>query len=850
MFWRIFLESSVGLRYKHPKMTRKRVCHGDIKNLWDRTMARMKPSRDRIRECKDMRNGVPRFKMPKEFDVPGTEHLGISVPNKIIVPLKTTNVMSRKPPRYQRHPVGKGLRPSFIAGNIETWVNAAVESKMQWGELIGKLLLDGECAVMVVPSLADWQHSPDFMDSLTADEYDALDEETKERYMMVDENDDPMFEEDDDDFEHSRRKPRNRMSIKEKNPVFRPDNARYVRVDDDGNPMPQRRYWRDSHRSPEYPYGRDPDDAYYADNPRRKFKEDRRNTERAFIEEQQHWLVEKLPFRISVVSAENCLPVFSVDQKLKGLIVKRTFNRETLLAADYIWESDSDFLSPTAEGEGEVTLYEYWGEDADGTPYVAYSVEGVNTYFKTSVQDIDGREPAVIDLRKEFGLRQLPVMYCWGLHFETDDVKMKGIPFLWPVLGAITGVEALSTSVLIHAYSTAFGAWGVQVDPQILRDYPELLTDNGLPRSFNFAPMSMNFLPGRPYPMSHPGVGKDVKDLLNMLTQASEAMAGAGPAFGGSGATSGHDRALSREYLETSMNQVLDGALQAYRFIGEKVLEICCGITKMTGVTVPVYATVPEPQTKGTKNKSNLEKAIIELRPEWVGPIYNLVAFYPKSAGENMAELQQLAQLYLQGLITFREFREKGFGDENPAATLIEIFTDGYLKSDAGKSEIAQLAAEMLGATSEEEKDRLMEEQRLTPGGTPLAALPPELQALNTGQIPPGVDPELFLTKLQGMMAHDAARASLKPSGPAGPGVNIQSLGAQAGANIPPQMGPNGAPGPAPAPGAGSTGNQAPTMTGLSQPNAAQSELGGIIAGQMGTASQMRDSAALANAGA
>jgi hypothetical protein len=59
-------------------------------------------------------------------------------------------------------------------------------------------------------------------------------------------------------------------------------------------------------------------------------------------------------------------------------------------------------------------------------------------------------------------------MYCWGLHWETDDVAMKGVPFLWPVLGAITGVEALSTSILVHSYSTAFGSWGIHADPQII----------------------------------------------------------------------------------------------------------------------------------------------------------------------------------------------------------------------------------------------------------------------------------------------------------------------------------------------------------------------------------------------
>ncbi len=818
------------VKSRQHKMSRKRVTHGDILQLWNKYERKFQSSRSRVRACKDVREGKKLFTLPQEFDVPGAETLAIDLPQKITVPLKTVNVLSRKQPRYQRFPVGNTLKASLTASNIETWANAAVEKAINWGELIGKLFLDGEAAVIVIPSLADWQHSPDFMDSLSEEEYEMLDEETRERYRRANEFDEPMEDEEEEEDETPKR---------------------YVRVNSRGEPLPNPRYLRDSR-------GREREDSYYTENPRRKFKEDRKETEKAFEEEQKHWLKDQLPFRISIVSPSQCLPIFGADQKLEGLLVKRTFTRETLLSHDYVWEEESDLLvqNESEEETGDVTLYEYWGRDSSGAPYVAYSVNGTETRFR---EEGDTYCDAVIDLRKEFGLRSLPVMYAWGLHWETDDANMKGIPFLWPVLGAITGVEALATSILVHSYSTAFGSWGIAADPQIIRDFPEMMTDNGRPRNFAFAPMTTTILPGRPYPLVHPGVGKDVKDLLNMLTNAAGSMSPSDIAFGAGNATSGHDRALSREYLETSMNQVLDGALQAYEFIGEKVLEIACGITKITGVPVPVYATVPVPQITGERNRSKIKKQIIELKPEWVGPIYNLSAFYPKAAGENLAELQQLAQLHLQGLVTFREFREKGFGDENPAATLIEIFTDVYLRSDAGKAEIAQLAAEMMGADAETEKQKLIDEGRLTAGGTPMAALPPELQALNTGEIPPGIDPELFLTKLQGMLAHDAARAALKPSGPAGPiaapggagpasglPLNIPGGG---GPNIPPSMSPQGAPGIPPqiAPG---TGENAPTLPGMSLPNVAASDLGGQIAGQMGTASLMRDSAARANMGA
>lgn len=824
-------------RYPRERMTRKRVRHGDIQGLWDRFYTKYGASRKRIEVCRDVRNGKRMFELPKEFNIAGAENLIVSLPQKQIVPLKTVNVLSRKRPRLQRYSIGNALDAEFTAGNIESWVNAAVDKRVNWGELIGKLFLDGECAVVVAPTLASWEHSPDFMDSLSEEEFSELDSDTQERYCRADEYGDPILDE-----EEYSMPPRGR-----KRKTKKLSSSTYVRTNGRGEPMPNEEYLRDSeNRSPDHEYYRDALDR----GKTVKFKENRKKTEAAFEQGQKHWLSENLPFKVSVISATDCLPILGVDNQLEGLIIKRSFNREQLLARNYIWNEDSDLLTQANPNEtGEVVLYEYWGKDTDGTPYVAYSVDGAETQFRSWGADgTENRCDAVVDLRKEFGLRQLPVMYNWGLHFETDDIRNKGVPFLWPVLGAITGVEALASTVLVHSYSTAFGSWGIAVDPQILRDYPDLLVENGKPRTFQFAPMTTTYLPGRPYPLVHPGVGKDINNLMNMLMEASASMSPSDIAFGGGSATSGHDRALSREYLETSMNQVLDGALQAYQFIGERALEICANITKVTKVPVPVYATVPVPQMKKRGNSNDPKKQILELMPSWLGPIYNLHAYYPQSAGESMAEIAQLAQLHLQGLVTFREFREKGFGDENPAATLIEIYTDQYLKADAGRAEVAQIAAEMMGADSDAEKQKLVDEKRLTTGGTPMAALPPELQALNTGQVPPGIDPKLFLTKLAGMMAHDAARKALAPAGPLGPMPSPGPIaGAPAGAAptgpaSPPQMVPNGAPGPA-GPAPQGVNEQAPISPGMSLPNTAASTLGGIVAGQMGTSSAMRDSA-------
>jgi hypothetical protein len=400
------------------KITRKRVSSSDIQNLWERNYQKIRQSRDRINQCRDIRYGRQMFQLPPDFDVPGAENLIISLPQKMTVSLKTINVLSRKQPKLQRHSVGIGPDPEITASNIETWVNAAVEKQIRWGELIGKLFDDGEAAVLVIPSLAHWEKSPDFMDSLSEEEFKTLDEETQSRYKRISADED---EEDED------------------------TPSRYVRVDANGEPQPHERYLRDGGPNG----GRSYDDPYYTENPRRKFKENRKNSSKAFAQEQAHWLKENLPFRVSVISATECCPIFGTDDELLGLIVRRTFNREFLLSRDYVWEDDADMIVPSGSNDiGEVVLYEYWGTDRDGVPYVAYSVNGTETHFR---DEDDRLADAVIDLRKEFGLRKLPVKYCWGLHFETDDYRMRSVPFLWPVIGSITGVEALATSIWFTA---------------------------------------------------------------------------------------------------------------------------------------------------------------------------------------------------------------------------------------------------------------------------------------------------------------------------------------------------------------------------------------------------------------
>jgi hypothetical protein len=765
--------------------------------IWNTYWNQVLPSRTRIDETLQVIFGEKGFELPAEFDVPGAENMHVTFPQKKTLPLKMINVLQRTRPKLKRHPIGHTPRAQSVSSNIEVWINAVCDKAIDWRKLIGTLFLEGECAVIAVPSPANWSRKPDFLDTLEYAEWKKLSPKVQKKYTK-----------DDEDSEN--------------------EESTYTRRDDDGVEMPKDRFRVDSR-------GRAPDDPYYLLS-KRKFKEDRKKSQKEFEEEEKHWLAERLPFSTRIIHANDCAPIFGDNDQLEGLIVKTEYNTESLIARDYIWEDDVDLMTPVQgnQSSGSTTLYEYWGLDKDGTPYVAYSVNGNKTFFK---EDEEGNElaDAVIDLKEAFGFTKLPVQYCYGLHFETNDASQKGVPFLEPVLDSIIGAEALATSIVVHAYSTAFGSWGVQVDPAILERSPNVLLENGVPRTWEFKPLTTTVLPGRPYPMVHQGVGRDVKDLLQLLLQSSASMAPVEAVFGGQGAQSGHDRALAREYLVTSMDQVLEGARAAYEFLAEMIMEFATKFAEKTDCVIPVYVNTPIVQTHGTVKRSFSQRQISELKPNWVGVIYDLESYYPKQANENMAEVQQLAQLYMQGLISYRMFAEGALGVEHVEELLMEIWADQYLKSEAGRAEVAQLAAEKMGADAEAEKERLIREGRLTPNGTPTAMLPPEAQAVE-GTGPPQ---DLVAHKLQEMMAHRTAKAALAGQGPLGATVN-PFIPPTAAAAEGPGIIPPGVPGP-PGPAPTGQGAEAPQLTGMSIPNPAASEFGSRVASGIGMREAMRD---------
>lgn len=721
-------------------ISEKTAKKSDIQELYEEYWPKWEPARARIQEVRDSLKKKTQFRLPEDFDVPGKESLIVRFPSKITVPLQIVNLLEKEPPKLTRYAINPSLRAQSVATDVETWINAVCLLLVPWRKLVEKIFLDGACAVGAIPMPAHWRQAPTFLDVVDKKRWSKLSAKRREEYRA-----------DDDEDEYAKR-------------------------DDDGDKLPKSRYFRDAR-------GRSADDSWYSDIPRngkpRKFKESRKHTRKAWQEERTHWLARRLPFVVRVESPMDCIPFFGEEDELIGLLVKTALKEEDAIYQDLIWDKTAAvFKDESDDGEG-ITLLEYWHYNKKREPCVTYSVNGLETKRRVEDDEVE----AQINLQEEYGLSRLPWTWSWGLRLDSGNIAERAIPYNWAVLDVLTAMEAVATSILIHTYSCAFGGWAIDVNQEIALKNPSIVMDGSKPRTYTFKPLQVMNVPGRPYPLVHPGPGGAVDQLMGMFAAQADAMSPSQAAFGGGGASSGHDRALSREFLEAAMDQVKDGALKAWEFIGECLLEGACGLIEMIDeddATIPVFENEPIQQINDVgvgSTKTAKYRKPLEFKPDWIGNIYDLEAYYPKSVGENSVMLEQLANHFTQGLVTWREYREKGWGDDSPERTLIEVWIDQYLRTDAGRMEIARLAEEMMRGEFEEEKQKWVDDGQMLPDGTPVDALVEG--AVLPGQEPPAMAPESVPAPPDGSVPGEGLISTDMPGDPRK--VLAATIGAQSG---------------------------------------------------------------------
>lgn len=760
----------------------------------------------RVEKCRDAQKGEAGFSLGEKFEKPGMARTRLRVPQTRTIPLKTVSVMARKRPKLRRFANSPSQRDQLISSNIENWINSALTTDiggrqlLDWPALVGKLFLDGACGVVAIPSMASWEHFPDYLDTIDEKKFKRLAANRKLRY--TDQGD-----------------------------------GTYAKVDEDGEPIPKKRYWRDEK-------GRASDDEYYEEeNPDAKFVMDPEKTNEEYHRALNAVLSHRPPFNVRVISATDAIPLYGPGGRLEALIIRNRYTREHLIKRNYYWEDGDAALIKRGDedtyGAGDVTLYEYFGYDADGTPFVSYAVEGVDGEpCETSMVDPESGEhsPAVINLAEEYGLTRLPATWVYGLHLETDDHPNKAVPFLWPVVDSLNMIELFYSAKAAHALQHGFTSWAFEADPEIIKLMPDIMLENGKPRRYEVEPMTAFIAPGKPHALVAPSTTDDVSSLIHSLEVMAGAMSPAESAFGGPGAQSGHDRSLTRDYLDTAMSQVLDGALKAFEFVAELVLESACMIAEKFDVNVPIYAKSETPQARMTHRQSGEPPRVIELDPDWLNEIYDVEAYYPYDPFENIALINLYSQLYKDGLITWEEWRGI-LGDEHPEMSRILLWVNQQINTQEGKALIAALANDIMGGDLEDEIKQLVADGLMTADGEPTASL---------------VDDD-EMKAVQYLANRQKSRAMLAGAGPMGPvGNGISPTSIAAGGLMAPPAGPvPGGPGTMAAnsmtppgqveapPPQGSPSQQQNIGTGV--PQLQDSALGGIAAGASEIASIHRD---------
>ncbi len=657
-------------------ITRKRFTVEQAQELWVRTARRFRGSRARIRDARQLQQGA--LTIQREDWVPerptDIDPLMSLHPWRKTLPLNLTSLLAKSEPEFKRARDSGSETANKRAEKTEQALREAFAQLVDWEEWVGKSVEDAEWALVGYPSAADFWQQPDFSE-------------------VIDESKVAVPTEERDDYDQG----------------------------DDGKlRRPRKAYWRDRK-------GRAPEDEGYE-------KRDESKTRDAYDGAVKDHRARTLPFVLRLVPANDCAPIMVRGRgrerfRCAGLVVRSLYEEDDLHKQNYRWEKDTKAaLIPrgwdsNVDGDpygnrsaSSVWLYEFFLEDDDG-PFYATCV-GMRDTWQIRRRD-DGTEEqveAVIDLGAE-GIRSLMVHYVYGLRSAADEPDDRGVPFLDPFLHSILNIEAHKTAINRVAWKRGFSKTVISPDPSV----PEAayLDGQGNLKQPDIDPHAdLVLLPPGTFGMLAPEqASPDIWRLIDLEQQAvlgntvDPTVMGRGP----SADQSGHSKALSERFAETSYGMIREGLRRAKEVAGAWILEMACAFERTHGVRVPVYGTEEVPPEEGGGRRD----VILEFREDWIGDNYSVSAEYPQVG--NLAEVEQERVLWKEGASTLEDVLEKR-GKTNPWAEKIKIAADRWEQSPLGILRWDALAARARGDEEEAQRLELQAEGLLTEAGMPTAA--------------------------------------------------------------------------------------------------------------------------------
>ena len=637
-----------------------------IASLWERHAKRYTGSLGRITDAREMLSGRKKAPLPEVIaKLPDGEAFRVDLAQKYTSVMQLVNDLADPEPRLKRPKTATSDRAEATASRVEKFINPAISRLVSYRDVTELLLVEAEGAAVIRPDVARWQK--------VAGSYYEDDGET----------------------------------IK---PSFRRDASGTA--------------YEDHLDEAEDDEDREQREA--------EFKPDEKRSRAAYNRHVKHLRARHFPVDVDLLSRQQMVPinprVKGRDVEIDGLLVKTRFERSELIRRRYIWKGMEDHLEPadSTQGEdGEFWLYEYWGSDQDAEgnlyPYVAYSVAGAPTQNGRDGMDVD----AVIDFKKQCGLSSLPVVYQYGWRWFTVDPDMRSMQYTFPFGRSWQSLDAFLTGKSYAGWAQGMLSWFMEYpdgikDPAQQQAWLEFVKTNPL----TIEPFKVLPVWGSMKPAIHPGTNGDVADMVQVLGGSNSSELVSPLARGGGDAGSAIERAVVKQDTHAGVNDVPKSARAMWRAIGEKTLEVCCQIGRRHNKDVLIYGNPDTPNDLA--DERSLTRAIIELKPHWLGPegeeSYDLVAYSPKSLGDNLAEKAQLFGFWKEGAITDEQWCD-AIGVEDPDRYVAQLIFDRWKKGDQGVAVMMKDAAKYLGDQELVEMFEAQSAGAAGPAGQPMGML-------------------------------------------------------------------------------------------------------------------------------
>lgn len=655
------------------------VTHHQIVAGWDAAAKRVEPSRRRIVVCRAIRRGLMSVTIPQGWlasNQIGPGWLEAAVPERWLIDLNMTNLLGESEVEYTRTPLGTTDTAQDDADKLEAWVGSVERDKRggtDYDAMTGLSVQDGEWGSLVLPTLADMRRPPAYREQVTA------------------------------------------------------SNGTVVKV-------PKKDYDRDERGKPSEAPG-------YGG---RSEKQSRRAYDDTF----QAWLARNHPWTTRMVSATDCAPIMTRGLgrsrwECSGLFVRTLYDHESLIDAGWQWDGmqkagemiPREFGTDSHVGDGgQIYVYEAFLKTKKGRPFVAYSVGGCESWW----EDSQRRERAtVIDFTEEYNIPEGESLigYNYGLHFE-DDPAYRGVPLLWPLSPTLLNLEAIRTAVNAGVWATNFTGHTLNPDPNV--PPTSYLDGHGqFVRQTPPLPGEIKMMPGQIQPFQQAeqpeGAWRAMAEMRAQLQSASPDPAQQG---GDASGRSGHSLVLGQDLLQMGKRQIKGGILDCGTSIVYRKLMIACTFLKPSGkikkaIEWPVFVRREEVLPTG---EARQRFEVLPLKERWVGDSYTLNADFPKEG--NLADIKLAMELVAAGLGT----DEDVFEARGKKSTLIErakIANYQWLRSPEGQMALQMRAAQYRGDVEKMKMLEMVKQQKMSPGGTPTAAI--------EGNVPtngaPGVTP-------------------------------------------------------------------------------------------------------------